>query len=82
MLIFSYRDLKNFGLQVVHPSLYLLQVILHPFTLAFVIPIYLVYDDLGVPMNDHTYSPAALARSSPAIRVSYSISLLVVGKSR
>ena len=39
------------------PPFSLLRVFLHPFTLAFVIPVYLVGDDLRVAMNNHACGP-------------------------
>ena len=82
MLIFFSGYLNNLSLQVVHSSFYLLQLLLHPFTLTFVIPVYLVGDNLRVAMNNHTCDPYSLARSSPATSASYSASLLVEGKLR
>ena len=57
MLIFSSRDLDDLGLHVVHLSPYLLQVLLHPFAFAFVVPLHLVGDDLRVTVKNHACDP-------------------------
>ena len=57
LLILSSGDLDDLGLHVVHPSLYLIQVFVHPFAFAFVIPIHLVGDDLRVSIKNHTCGP-------------------------
>ena len=57
LLILSSGDLDDLGLYIIDLSPYLLQVLLHPFALAFVVPIHLVGDDLRVTIKNHACGP-------------------------
>ena len=81
LLILLPWDLNKLRLKVICLLLHLLQILLHPFTLALIVVIYLTCDYLRVAVDDHICGSVALARCSPAIKASYFTLLLVVRKS-
>ena len=74
-------DLNKLHLKVVCLLLHLLQILLHLFTLALAVAVYLICDYLRVVVYNHICGSCCFGEIQPASKVSYSASLLVVGKS-
>ena len=71
-------DLDKLDLETANSTFYLIEVFLHPFTLAFVTTVDLTGYDLRVVVYDHILNLCCSCRSNPAIKASYSASLLMV----
>ena len=82
MLVLLPWYLNKLHLEVVNLIIHLLKVLLHPFDLAFIVPIDLAGYNLRIAVHNHIIAPVTLERSSLATKASYSASLFVVGKSR
>ena len=65
MLILLPWDLNKLHLEVVNSILHMLEVLLHPFVLAFIVPINLTSYYLGIAVHNHIFSSCRLGKVQP-----------------